>query len=228
VVQSVSLTVNVTESSAVALAVYGLRQGWDEVQATWAERSTGVPWQSPGGGGVGDRGAAPLETVPAGSFSSVGERTVDFGQPMRCEVQRWVDDPGGNFGFMLVNAFSDGMNCASNEEAVPQVRPKLTVVYGPAGTPSPCIDGGVPDAGTRDAGTPKPDSGTADGGTADAGTAIDAGTTDAGGALSGTDAGSALRHNVRGFDCQSGPGLTPALLLGLLLCAGFAARRGRS
>ncbi len=230
VVESVSLTVNMVEQSNAPVAVYGVRQSWSETTATWLQRSTNNPWQTPGAGGTNDRGTT-LETLPAGVFNGLGFRTANFGQAVRCQVQRWVDAPATNFGLNLLTSSGDGMDFSSNQEPSAGLRPKLTVGYSPAGTPSPCIpDAGVPDSGTslpdagRDAGTVTPDGGTvsADGGTV---------TSDGGTVTPEEDAGLSeptpelpIGRNVRGFDCQSVPGVGP---LGLLLCLRLAARRVR-
>lgn len=66
-----------------------------EWETTWSERALGVPWTAPGCG-VGSRSADVV-----GQFVPSQDQVYDV--PVTPSVvQRWVDDPSSNHGFVLV------------------------------------------------------------------------------------------------------------------------------
>jgi hypothetical protein len=85
-----------------------------------------------------------LWTTPGGDFSAtvsasasvadVGFYTWGSASQMVADAQGWLDDPAGNFGWMLIgveNAAATAKRFDSRENATPANRPKLTVTFSP-------------------------------------------------------------------------------------------------
>jgi hypothetical protein len=96
--QSATLSVNVTGTSADTYEIYELKRSWTELQATWNKAATGSNWQSAGAQGSLDRGSTVLGTVTA---SATGIRNVVLNAAGLAVVQGWVNNPATNFGFIL-------------------------------------------------------------------------------------------------------------------------------
>jgi hypothetical protein len=136
VVQSVKLTMNVTNPTGGAgYSIYALRRAWDEGSVTWQRASASTGWASAGARGASDRASTALGTLlpPA-----AGAHTVTLGAAAIAEVQKWIDDPGSNFGFAIDGTSNmDGLELDSSEAAVASRRPRLDVTYAapaPSGT----------------------------------------------------------------------------------------------
>jgi hypothetical protein len=140
-VESVELTVEVTNRSKRSFGIYELLTAWIEAESTWNESGAGSPWQVPGAQGPQERGATLLGSVEA---SSVGSHTVFLNSAGLAAVQRWVNDPASNHGLLISDPIvSDGLRFASREALAAAARPRLTVTYSASG---PDADGdGVPD-----------------------------------------------------------------------------------
>ncbi len=142
VVQSVELTIQVTNRSQGSYGLYQVLAPWVEVEVTWNEAAAGIPWQGPGAQGAQDRGATLLGSVAAGSLGSYTAALNAFGVAV---VQGWVDDPASNHGLVLADpSVTNGLDFASREVPVAPDRPRLTV--NPT-TQAPDSDAdGMPDA----------------------------------------------------------------------------------
>lgn len=99
--------------------------------ATWNYRffDTAV-WSSPGGDFAGPAsGQGQLGNGSVATFASTPAMVAD--------VQAWLDDPAGNFGWILLGSEGDpgtAKRLASREESRAADRPGLTVVFDPPGS----------------------------------------------------------------------------------------------
>ena len=127
-VKSVKLTVNVTNrTSGQGFTLYALKRAWTEGQTTWARASSGAAWSSGGARGASDRDSAPLGTLLP---TATGKYTLALNAAGVAVVQRWVNDPATNFGFVLDAAKNpDGLEFDSSEASTAANRPRLSVGY---------------------------------------------------------------------------------------------------
>lgn len=191
-VQSASITLRVTGSSANTYTFYSALKPWVETQATWQNAATSLPWSTPGALGTTDRGAA-IGTLTG----STGSRTVTFNAAGITLVQSWVNDAATNRGIVLANASNtDGLDLASSETSTVANRPLLSITYLP---PDSSGTGGTGGTGTGGTGT----GGTSTGGTAGSGGASGNGGAGAGvstdpnlkiGFIGDTDTGTKFRN----------------------------------
>ena len=129
--QSATLSLNVTGTSADTYEIYELKRNWTELQTTWNKATTGTNWQSAGGQGSLDRGSTVLGTVTA---TATGIRNVVLNAAGLAVVQGWVNNPATNFGFILqdyANTTKDDLVFSSKESTVAANRPQLQLVYNP-------------------------------------------------------------------------------------------------
>jgi len=108
IVVSATLQVNCTNLGAM-MQVYRLTSDWSESTVTWNS-----PWASPGGDYDG-------AVVVDGDCTATGLRTIDITE----FVQAWSDGTA-NYGILLTDTGTDGIDFDSSEGASP---PVLTVVY---------------------------------------------------------------------------------------------------
>lgn len=127
-VSSVSFTVNVTNrTSGSGYALYALSRAWNETQTTWQKASSATTWASAGARGASDRDATIIGTLTP---TVTGKATISFNAAGVAAVQRWVDAPATNFGFIVdTNDNYDGLVFDSSNAATAANRPKLSVVY---------------------------------------------------------------------------------------------------
>ncbi len=129
--QSATLSVNVTGTSADTYEIYELKRSWTELQATWNKATTGTNWHSAGAQGSLDRYSTVLGTVTA---TVSGIRNVVLNAAGLAVVQGWVNNPATNFGFILqdyANTTKDDLVFSSKESTVAANRPQLQVLYNP-------------------------------------------------------------------------------------------------
>jgi hypothetical protein len=126
-IQSVDITVNVTNGSSHSYELYELLRPWVEGEVTWNEYAIGQSWQVAGADGSGDRGSTVLGIVTG----AVGVTTISLNSDGAAVVQSWVDNPSSNNGFVCLDyiSASNGMNFSSREIGTVSERPKLTVTY---------------------------------------------------------------------------------------------------
>jgi ribosomal protein L35AE/L33A len=127
IIQSVGITVEVTNSSSDSYELYELLRPWVEGEATWSQYASGQSWQVAGADGSGDRGSTVLGAMTA---ASTGLLTISLNGSGVAMVQ-WVNNPSSNHGVIIldyVNA-SNGLDFSSREAATIANRPKLTVTY---------------------------------------------------------------------------------------------------
>jgi hypothetical protein len=129
-VQSVSLSLNVTDASSNAYELYELSRSWTESQATWKVAANKSNWQIAGAEGAADHAANVLGVVTA---TTAGTKTITLNAAGVAAVQRWVDNPSSNFGLILqdyANGNKDEL-AFSSREAAAAIRPQLQIVYAP-------------------------------------------------------------------------------------------------
>ena len=90
------LTVGVWKTPATtgSIEVHPVLEAWNEWEATWNERLTGVSWAALGCGSAS-------RSASLGAFQPYDE--IDYVIPVSAAlVQSWVSDSSVNFGFVLV------------------------------------------------------------------------------------------------------------------------------
>jgi hypothetical protein len=115
-ITSATLQVNCTNPGQL-MRLYRLTESWNENEATWNERSNGVPWTSPGGDGAGSNAGVSLN----GDCTVAGLRSIDVTQ----FVREWSSGAPNN-GIVLIDSGTDGVDFDSSESSL---SPVLTVVY---------------------------------------------------------------------------------------------------
>lgn len=138
IVREVTVTGNVTNLTNNDYQLFELRRAWSDTQATWNVASTGTTWATAGALGTADRG-----TTVLGTFAprAIGSYTLTLNASGVAVVQRWVDTPSTNHGFVIANTGSaDGTAFSSASATTVSQRPRLSVGYDPGGacTPTTC------------------------------------------------------------------------------------------
>jgi hypothetical protein len=130
IIESVSITVNITDGTVSNYEIYESKRAWVEDEATWNEYASGQSWEVPGSEGSSDRGTIELGSVTG----STGEQTISLNPAGVAVVQSWVNNPSSNRGIIITDYnHSNGLNISSREAGTVTDRPKLTVNYnGPA------------------------------------------------------------------------------------------------
>jgi hypothetical protein len=128
-VQSVDITINITEISGASYEIYDVKQAWKEDEATWNIFASGQGWQVPGASGDSDKGNTPFG-YPDGN--NTGLATFSLNAAGVAMVQSWIDDPSTNHGFILQDySAGNSMDFTSRETATIAERPKITITYLP-------------------------------------------------------------------------------------------------
>lgn len=127
VVQSATLTLNVTDASKSSYELYQLKRNWSESSATWNNASTGTPWQVAGAKGANDRGTTVLGAITA---TTTGAKTITLNAAGLAAVQAWIQNPSANFGLTLQDyTGTDSLAFQSSESGTVAARPKLEITY---------------------------------------------------------------------------------------------------
>lgn len=111
------------------------KRHWNPVQATWTIASTGNPWTTLGG----DVGAAQLGNDDI-LTSEIGKYQVFVNDPdFVTLVQRWLDDPGTNRGFIMRRTYGNTSQYVklTTMEGPESQRPILTINGKPLPWPPP-------------------------------------------------------------------------------------------
>ncbi|MHA2282672.1 MAG: DNRLRE domain-containing protein [Promethearchaeota archaeon] len=145
-IQSVDITVNVTNISGDNYEIYDLKRAWIENEATWNVFASGQGWTVPGAGDSPDRGSTAFGAIVG---STLGSNTTSLNAAGVAVVQSWVDDPSSNHGFIVQDYINhtNGVDFSSREAATVADRPKLEVTYTNAGQPSLSISDTTSDEG---------------------------------------------------------------------------------
>ncbi len=115
-ITSATLQVNCTNAGQT-IRLYRVTESWNENEATWNERASGVPWASPGADGAGSNAGVSVN----GDCTVVGQRSINITQ----FVQEWSSG-APNHGIVLVEGGTDGIDFDSSESSI---SPVLTVVH---------------------------------------------------------------------------------------------------
>ncbi len=110
-------------NSGNTMRIYRLTQSWNENEATWNQRSTGVAWGSAGADGAASNAGAFL----AADCTATGLRSIDVTR----FVQEWASG-AANYGVVITDTGTDGIDFGSSESAS---SPVLTVSYRSSQTP---------------------------------------------------------------------------------------------
>jgi len=143
-VLSLFVSAHPTGTLALPVSVYSVLRPWNETEATWYNATANSLWTLAGCNGPGTDRASLL------SASTVLTNTdVWISLDVTRLVQRWVNDPGSNFGLVIKAGNPIDVAAAATQAgdeylfhsgefaADPTTRPKLTVNYVPAGAGSP-------------------------------------------------------------------------------------------
>ena len=126
-VTQANLVLHVTNPTTQNYSVYAALQDWDEIQATWLEYQTGLPWQSPGAGGAQDRGALEVGRLEA---AGLGYYQFALNADGLALLQSWIDNPGSNYGLILAGSdTTNGLDFDCREISLAADRPRLNIRY---------------------------------------------------------------------------------------------------
>ncbi|MCH8043069.1 MAG: DNRLRE domain-containing protein [Planctomycetes bacterium] len=127
----------------------------ESTDKTDAYTSTGS-WEEPGLTDPVDVGSTKLGSTKLGTLvgATNGSLEVSLNSEGRVVVQRWIDDPSKNQGFLLANVENgNSLRFDSREAAIADKRPRLTIDTSEAVPPTAIIvkprDGGEADQDTR-------------------------------------------------------------------------------
>jgi len=144
VVQSVSLTFNVTNPSPGTWEIYQVLRPWLESEVTFDFPTESTSWEQDGALGNTDRDPTVLGTLTA---TTTGQITIELNQAGVAVVQGWVDDPSSNHGLIIQDyaGSSDDLTFSSREVSNDALRPTFKVTYGGAepGNLAPVVDAGL-------------------------------------------------------------------------------------
>ncbi len=131
VIESVTIQLNVTNTSSQAYELYVMQRAWDELTATWNQASSGNAWATAGALGIADRSSAAVGSITA---SSLGLNQIVLNSGGIAAVQAWIDNPAENRGLIIQDyGNSNGADVSSSEASAAAQRPKLVVTYRPGG-----------------------------------------------------------------------------------------------
>ncbi|MDH7486744.1 MAG: DNRLRE domain-containing protein, partial [Anaerolineae bacterium] len=125
-----------TLEDRLRISAYELLRPWNEAQATWNQPLAGQWWVEPGANGEGSDRAARRTDIEL-----LYELNLWYEFELTPLVQRWLDDPGSNYGVLLrdINVKNLSYSLASSEYPQVPFRPQLVIVYTRPGwtTPTP-------------------------------------------------------------------------------------------
>ncbi|MEE9425769.1 MAG: DNRLRE domain-containing protein [Methylococcales bacterium] len=127
-VESVEITLYITNKSRQSYEIHAMKRPWDEDQATWNQYASGKSWSEAGAKGTSDRDPTILAKLRGTSQDRY--LTVSLNANGIALVQSWINDPSSNYGFLFKDySVSDGLDFSSSETSQITRRPKLTIKY---------------------------------------------------------------------------------------------------
>ncbi len=120
-------TVDGEDGETQVIDIHRVKVNWDQMQATWNERLTGVSWEQPGASGAGD-----IDLTPAGTITVTATSTDFESTDLSSLVQGWVDGTYPNHGVLLKAPSGSWTwyNFYSSNSADPWTKgPRLVVLY---------------------------------------------------------------------------------------------------
>lgn len=126
-VKHACLVLNVEDPSVRHFDLFEITRPWLAPKASWKWAYTGAMWNTPGTKSEADRVQTPVGLLP--DHAPVGSISIDFDTAL---VQRWLDDPGFNMGFVIANEVgNDGISLSSSAASDINLRPALKVWLNP-------------------------------------------------------------------------------------------------
>ncbi len=136
-IQSASITLNVSNRSPETYPLFQMLTGWVETEATWTQAQNGESWSTTGASGSRDRGSTVLGTLNA---NNIGVHTLHLNTDGLKTIQDWIDGNKPNYGFMIASTNnSNGIDFLSSNAAIPGFRPRLDINYSVASVSSDTI-----------------------------------------------------------------------------------------
>lgn len=128
VVQSVEISFHVSTPTSSTFEIYELLKAFNETQATFQRATSATAWQVAGANGATDRGTTVLGTITP---SSTGRMTISLNAAGIAVVQKWVNNPSINNGFILMDyGDSNGLaQFSSRNDANSANRPSFSITY---------------------------------------------------------------------------------------------------
>jgi hypothetical protein len=127
-VESVEMTIYITNRSGQSYEIYEMKRPWKEDQATWNQYANGSSWGRAGAKSSSDHGSTVLAKIRGTSQGR--SLTVTLGSSGRALVQSWINSPSSNHGFLIMDyTASDGLDFYSSETSTISKRPELTITY---------------------------------------------------------------------------------------------------
>ncbi|MBU2431900.1 MAG: DNRLRE domain-containing protein, partial [Proteobacteria bacterium] len=123
-----------SSSSGHTLKAYEVLQDWEELEATWNSRKTGIVWNSSGLGVTSDTApqdsAFDRRTTDCGSFQTVGASQWCSLTVTPSLVQAWANGGPANYGLFVTPEAAGNSFFYSSEYTNPSsVSPRLTISY---------------------------------------------------------------------------------------------------
>jgi len=144
-----------SHAADMTVSLYGLKQGWVEMETTWERVRSGVNWGAPGASDtLTDRDDAPT------SSRLVSATNTWYDLDVTSLVQAWIDGTRANDGMLLIATGNTvEMSFWSSEYSLPNLRPKLVIQYivgplVPTNTPGPTTTGTASTATVTPTSTP--------------------------------------------------------------------------
>ena len=106
--------------------IYRVTNPWVEMQATWLDRQTGVPWSTPGGDSVGTTGVANVNPYATWTGNQV---TKWYTFNITSLVSEWHAGTHANYGLHMLGPDTNRLIYASKEHSQFRLRPYLTVTH---------------------------------------------------------------------------------------------------
>ncbi len=127
-VESVEITLYITNKSRQSYEIHALKRPWDEDQATWNQYSSGKSWSESGAKGASDHDPAILAQL--NGVLQDRNLTISLNAKGIALIQSWINNPASNNGFLIKDySAKDGLDFSSSETSKISRRPKLTIKY---------------------------------------------------------------------------------------------------
>jgi hypothetical protein len=127
VVESVSITILVTNPTIQAHPVYRLTRNWVDRQANWNISETGINWELPGASGTTDHSSTVLGSV---QVNANGKYTFPLNSAGISVVQDWVNNSSNNYGLIIGDTnLADGLAFYASNTSTAANRPSLSITY---------------------------------------------------------------------------------------------------